>query len=421
MKLSVVIPTRERAEYLQSSLQSALLAADQAQVPVEIVVSDNASTDATQQVLAAITDPRIILLRTERRLSMRENFEFALSHTTGSHILFIGDDDAVLPNGLRILARLIRAHDPDIVKWRVPSYKWPDLSTGASGILKVRPHLLTGKVTMLDPHRVLASFAQGRARTYHKGGMIYHGCVSRRLIEIAMATAEGPYFRGSSPDVFTSLRAIMVTDRPMIHIALPLTLGGASPRSNGASGKKNANSGKPHQGTEYASFITESADDPWQCRLPANCLSLNMVTLDCLQSASKLHQPDLHIDLDQWSKRILQEIKGFAEPARSMSLSQANTLMGLTLQLPEASPASVTVKAVEKKPALAEKLAATRLKRGLSRLVFQGGADLEHSAGAAAFLDRLASLTQADGSDPGRFFGMLNFAKMHMGARRMLS
>lgn len=104
MKLSLVIPTRERAEYLAVALRSALLAADKAGCPVKIVVSDNASTDATPDVLATATDPRLVLRRSDRRLSMRENFEFALSHTKGSHVVFIGDDDAVPSTGFRVLS-----------------------------------------------------------------------------------------------------------------------------------------------------------------------------------------------------------------------------------------------------------------------------------------------------------------------------
>lgn len=420
-KLSFVIPTRERAEYLQASLQSAFVAADLAQVPVEIVVSDNASTDATQQVLAATSDPRLVVQRSERRLSMRENFEFALSRTTGSHIIFIGDDDAVLPNGLRVLAQVIRQHDPDIVKWRVPSYLWSDPATGAPSLLRVRPHLLTGRVKTLDPQTVLDEFAQANARTYQKGGMIYHGCVSRRLIEAAVSASDGPYFRGSSPDVFTSLRALMVSDRPMIHLALPITLGGASPRSNGAAVKKNANSGGALQGTEYASFITESADDPWQCRLPSSCQSLEMVTLDCLQSAAKLHRPDLKINLEKWSQRIAKEIAGFAEPARSTCLAQAKDVLGLSLQLSETAQTPTLTETKKTAQAHSDRSGPTRLRHSLSRLAYKGGEQINDSAAAAAaFLDTLACMDREDGAHSSRLTSLMNFARMHLGAARML-
>lgn len=423
MKLSLVIPTRERAEYLQASLRSAFVAADLAQVPIEIVVSDNASTDATQQVLAAITDPRLVVQRSERRLSMRENFEFSLSRTSGSHIIFIGDDDAVLPNGLRILAQVIRQHDPDIVKWRVPSYLWSDPATGGPSLLKVRPHLLTGRIKTLDPHTVLDEFAQANARTYHKGGMIYHGCISRRLIEAAVAAADGPYFRGSSPDVFTSLRALMVSDRPMIHLALPITLGGASPRSNGAAGKKNATSGGVLQGTEYALFIAESADDEWQCRLPSSCQSLNMVTLDCLQHAAKLHRPDLKIDLEKWSQRIAKEVSQFAEPARSTCLAQAKEVLGLTLQLSETVQTHTLTKTKKTKKLDRADLhgnAPTRLQHSLTRLAYTGGEHIVDSAAAAAFLDAFACMDREGGVHSSSLISLMNFARMHLGAARTL-
>jgi hypothetical protein len=240
------------------------------------------------------------------------------------------------------------------------------------------------------------------------------------LIEAAVAVSDGPYFRGSSPDVFTSLRALMVSDRPMIHLALPITLGGASPRSNGAAGKKNANSGGALQGTEYASFITESADDPWQCRLPSSCQSLNMVTLDCLQSAAKLHRPELKIDLGKWSERIAKEISQFAEPARSTCLSQANDVLGLSLQLSDRAQAPIVTETKKKTQAHSERSGTTRLRHGPSRLAYQGGEQISDCAKAAAFLDTLACMNREDSAHSSRLNSIVNFTRIHLGAARML-
>ena len=417
MKLSLVIPTRERAGYLAVALRSALTAADKAGCAVEVVVSDNASTDDTAAVVQGCTDPRLVTLHSERRLSMRENFEFALSGTTGSHIVFIGDDDAVLPNGLRILSRLIAADDPDIVKWRVLNYLWPDPALGTQGSLKVRPPLLDGRLQRIDPSAVLDRFARADFRTYHEGGMIYHGCVSRRLIDAVIASGRGPYFRGSSPDVFTSLQALMISDRPMLRINLPLTLGGASPRSNGAAGQTSATAGLTVEGTEFARFITESDADPWQCRLPARCQSLTMVTLDCLQSAAELHGVALDIDRDSWARLIRQDVARFGEPGRGECLALARDVLGLVIALP---PQALVPEAPNAgSPHRVRETVAT-LRHGLSKLFYSGGAAMENAAAAAHLLDSLLSLNEHRAPASGPLVALRNIVRQHLVARHLI-
>ncbi len=397
VKLSLVIPTRERAEFLSVAIRSALRAADTADVPVEVVVSDNASADATAQVIQAFEDPRLISQRSDRRLSMRENFEFALARSSGSHVVFIGDDDAVLPHGLRLLGALVTAHDCDVVKWRVLNYVWPDPQKGTPGHLKVRPHTLTGRLRQIDPATTLADFARARFRSYHEGGMIYHGCVSRRLIERARASGSGPYFRGSSPDVFTSLQALVVSDRPMVHIDLPITLGGASPRSNGASGQLEAMSAQITPQSEFARFIAESAEDPWQCNLPVRCKSLSMITLDCLMSAAKLHGASLGIDGKAWSRVVRADIARFSEPSRSDCLALARDVLGLTLSLPDQSGVAPPTNPPNTRARPASSLTPGRavLRRGLSRLQFSGGESMSDAGAAAEALDRLLNIETA--------------------------
>ncbi|TDX31377.1 glycosyltransferase family 2 protein [Rhodovulum visakhapatnamense] len=417
--ISLVIPTRERAHYLDAAIRSALVAADAADAPVEIVVSDNASSDDTPAVIAGFDDPRIVALRTDRRLSMRENFQFALSHTTGDHVLFIGDDDAVLPNGLRLLADLIARHDPDIVKWRVMTYLWPDPRTGAAGTLRVRPQALDGRLKRLDPAAVLDGFARARFRSYHDGGMIYHGCISRRLIARAEAASGGPYFRGSSPDVFTSLQALMVTDRPILRINLPITLGGSSPRSNGAAGQKLAVSGASAEGTEFARFIAETGTDPYQCRLPVSCPSLTMMTLDCLQCAAELQGYPLKIDAAAWSARIAADIGRFAEPTRSTCEALARVLLGPDFHLDD--PASESAVPVAPSPAPAPAPPdGPALRRVSTTLHFEGGRMTADAAAAADTLDGLVRLGRTDARPPGALGRVRNVLGQHARARWML-
>ena len=109
MRISLVVPTRERAEYLGSCLDTALRVEDP---DFEIVVSDNHSQDATAEVVAARSDPRLRYTRTPARCSMRQNFEHALATASGDYLVFVGDDDGVLPSGMAQLRALLERERP---------------------------------------------------------------------------------------------------------------------------------------------------------------------------------------------------------------------------------------------------------------------------------------------------------------------
>lgn len=90
MKVSVVIPTKNRAEILKRSLSSAI---NQTYPVHEIIVSDNNSTDNTREVIESFNDKRIIHLHTNQDVKITENWIRGLNATTGDWIKIIYDDD----------------------------------------------------------------------------------------------------------------------------------------------------------------------------------------------------------------------------------------------------------------------------------------------------------------------------------------
>jgi glycosyltransferase involved in cell wall biosynthesis len=101
VSVSILIPTRNRAEYLAAAVHSALA---QDLPGIEVIVSDNASTDATQRVLAGIADPRLRTVRQEEDLGMVGNWNACLALATGEFVLVLSDDDELLPHAIRSLA-----------------------------------------------------------------------------------------------------------------------------------------------------------------------------------------------------------------------------------------------------------------------------------------------------------------------------
>ena len=56
MLISIIIPTRDRADYLKYSVQTALKIDD---IEIEVIVSDNASIDHTEKIISSIKDNRL--------------------------------------------------------------------------------------------------------------------------------------------------------------------------------------------------------------------------------------------------------------------------------------------------------------------------------------------------------------------------
>lgn len=91
---SIVIPTFNRAEKLQFVLFCLLR---QTLREIEIIVSDNCSTDKTRNVVDGQADPRVRYHKNAHPSIYSENLQNAINYARGKYI-FIHSDDDLLPN-----------------------------------------------------------------------------------------------------------------------------------------------------------------------------------------------------------------------------------------------------------------------------------------------------------------------------------
>jgi glycosyltransferase involved in cell wall biosynthesis len=104
-RVSVIVPTFNRVDYLGETVASVL---DQDCRDFELVVADNASTDATSALLADVADPRLRHVRRPQNLGWRANFNDALRDTESEYVALVADDDRLLPGAL---ARAVQCLD----------------------------------------------------------------------------------------------------------------------------------------------------------------------------------------------------------------------------------------------------------------------------------------------------------------------
>ena len=119
--LSLCLATYNRARYLDRYLTHHIEAFEAAGIDYEIVVSDNASTDETPQILARYAErhPRIRVIRQARNLGAHPNILETLREARGEVVVSISDDDLAVPDQLIAYARRLR-DDPALVMIQAP-------------------------------------------------------------------------------------------------------------------------------------------------------------------------------------------------------------------------------------------------------------------------------------------------------------
>lgn len=94
--VSVIIPTYQRAHTLRRAVEGAL---SQTYSPLEVIISDNASTDGTETILSDFAEhDRVRILRQKRNIGPIDNWRAALSAAQGDLVKVNWSDDWMEPH-----------------------------------------------------------------------------------------------------------------------------------------------------------------------------------------------------------------------------------------------------------------------------------------------------------------------------------
>jgi glycosyltransferase involved in cell wall biosynthesis len=91
-KVSIGMPVYNGEKFIQGALDSLL---DQTFIDFELIISDNASTDATRQICLAYAakDERIRYYRNDVRIQPISNFNLVLNYASGQYFMWAAHDD----------------------------------------------------------------------------------------------------------------------------------------------------------------------------------------------------------------------------------------------------------------------------------------------------------------------------------------
>ena len=107
--LTISIPSYNGASTLEETLDSVT---SQLEYGVDILISDNASTDVTADIVRKYqaTYPQIRYRRNDKNLGMGPNFNLAVQHAQGEYVWLFSDDDTMVPGAIRTVLSVINSH-----------------------------------------------------------------------------------------------------------------------------------------------------------------------------------------------------------------------------------------------------------------------------------------------------------------------
>ncbi|NJN61437.1 MAG: glycosyltransferase [Coleofasciculaceae cyanobacterium RL_1_1] len=249
---SVLLPTRQRHDTLFYAIKTLT---HQAFDDVEFVIVDNFSSTETELVVKSFKDLRIKYFRTDSRLSMTENWEYALTCSKGQYINILGDDDGLLPNALLDAKTLLENTNSEILSW----FRWPYFWPSASDVSKSSSLYITlsKQIQLFYGKETLARFYQSELG-FEYLPMLYNSFVSRAVIERVCASNNGQYFSDLcfSPDIYSGIVNAYFCESYIFSIA-PFSLSGISNHSNGMSVANPKHNASPAQ-----KFMAEHKRDP---------------------------------------------------------------------------------------------------------------------------------------------------------------
>lgn len=115
--LTIAIPTYNRESYLDLCLSQLYGQADRIGKDVELIVSDNASTDGTPQVVNKYRDLGVSLtyLRNSDNVGADANISQCFKKASGKYVLILADDDVLVDGAMDIILDILEKGDYGVV------------------------------------------------------------------------------------------------------------------------------------------------------------------------------------------------------------------------------------------------------------------------------------------------------------------
>lgn len=263
IKLSVVIPTKNRYEYLQILIKSLL---ESQSNEYEIIIHDNSDDNSLfLDFLEENKSPKLKYFYVPEWISVVENCERGVMQATGEYVCMLGDDDGILLDESIEELKKYYAKNVDAIVTKPAFFSWPDNSHAAW-------NNLSGKLSFHGHHKndkkvnILEELKKQNNKGFGFGlgilPRVYHGFVlNSRLKELRNDC--GTAFPGPSPDMANAI-GLTKYIKNCIYTFTPLIISGHAKKSTGGQGGN-----KNHHGNiESQKHLPDSTAKEWSNKIP---------------------------------------------------------------------------------------------------------------------------------------------------------
>ncbi|MFY7865819.1 glycosyltransferase family 2 protein [Roseateles sp.] len=236
-RFSVIIPTKDRADYLRYTLRTCEL---QDYDNFEVIVADDGSTDHTREVVeeAAQRDPRIRYASQGASVGMRDNFEFALNQVKPGYVMALGGDDGLLPYGIRGMRDTLLETGQELLSWPAPVYMYAGARSHTGQLIlharNGRPcnrrRIVRSKDFLANQVKDLFYVADIESPMIYVKGVASTGLVDR----VRLRSPGGRFYAPSTPDGYSGI-VLAGEVETYAFSGMPFSMHGVSPTSAGLS------------------------------------------------------------------------------------------------------------------------------------------------------------------------------------------
>lgn len=231
-RFSILLPTKNRPDIIRNAVLS-ILQQDFQDWELILSVNDDDDEETKASIEGLLDDPRIHYIRASGNLSMPDNWENALNHSSGDYVTVLEDKMVLYPKALsKIQEALGQWSGIDVLLWRIDTFQ-------DQGILL--KYWGGHKVTVLDPWNILRDFV---TKGYKFGSGLRRNanvylprmincCASRSLINTILKDPRTPkFFPPVNPDFTSGFLLLNKTGKFVYSLDLSLSVWGPSARSN---------------------------------------------------------------------------------------------------------------------------------------------------------------------------------------------
>ena len=244
-KYSILLPTRNGGALLEGCIRSVL---SQERDDFELVVSDNASDEESQEAIRRFADDsRLVTLRQSEPLGVTGNWLACLDKSRGERIALIGDDDRLLPGYFEAADVLVDTYrDPDVVLCNGIGFLFPGLEGSTQAhfsdpFYEMDPTLPRDGLISQSVRRRLVTEMFAFRFPIHMN--MQAALIHRRCLDML----PGRFFRDPFPDFYTMNALMLKADTWALSSETPVVIG-VSPKSYG---RTIHNAGQQDEGLAY--------------------------------------------------------------------------------------------------------------------------------------------------------------------------